>query len=278
MLNHSQLYTFIDRDRKFALYFLEGQKLIHDLVLTHNPRQAGFSYFRTIVLSVQLMLGLLKQRESFCVYIDSESPYFRLKLEMNAMGLMRAMMYADLLDAAPETVTGQLRLLKFLPSTEMPYQSIVSLDGVGAGEIINQVLKRSYQVKSRISVSQDSDQSFMLHQLPLSAKETPADMDAAFEQYAGPLNDVMKQALMDQDAIIGAMKEIGFKFLARKPVEFKCSCSKQQMIENLKRVANTSDEPLFGPGEDVLETVCQYCNTAYQITKQEVEASPPDNQ
>ncbi|MGM0453082.1 MAG: Hsp33 family molecular chaperone HslO [Thermodesulfobacteriota bacterium] len=278
MLHQSQLYTFIDKDKKFALYFLEGQKLIHDLVLTHNPRRAGFSYFRTIVLSVQLMLGLLKQRESFCVYIDSESPYFRLKIEMNAMGLMRAMMYSDLLDSTPENVSGQLRLLKFLPSSEIPYQSIVSLDGVDAGEIINEVLQRSYQVKSRLSVSQDSDQSFMLHQLPLSAKETPADIDTVFAQYAGPLNDVMKQALMDEDAIIGAMEKIGFKFLASKPVEFKCGCSKQQMIENLKRVANTSEEPLFGPGEDVLETLCQYCNTAYPITKQEVEASPPDNQ
>lgn len=277
MLHQSQLYTFIDKDRKFALYFLEGQKLIHDLVLAHNPKQAGFSYFRTIVLSVQLMLGLLKQRESFCVYIDSESPYFRLKIEMNAMGLMRAMMYSDLLDSTPENVTGQLRLLKFLPSSEMPYQSIVSLDGVDAGEIINEVLQRSYQVKSRISVSKDSDQSFMLHQLPLSAKETPADMDAVFAQYAGPLNDVMKQALMDEDAIAGAMEKIGFKFLASKPVEFRCGCSRQQMIENLKKVANTSDAPLFGPGQDVLETVCQYCGAAYQITQHDIDAAC-DNQ
>ena len=95
MLNDSQLFTFIDKDRKFALYFLEGQKLIHDLVLTHRLREAGISYFRSAVLSIQLMLGLLKQGEHFCFYIDSETPYFRLKIEMNAAGLMRGMLYPN---------------------------------------------------------------------------------------------------------------------------------------------------------------------------------------
>lgn len=72
MLNPSQLYTFIDQDKKFALYFLEGQKLIHDLVLKNPMQQGGFSYFRSAVLSVQLLLGLLKHGEYFCFYIDKD--------------------------------------------------------------------------------------------------------------------------------------------------------------------------------------------------------------
>jgi molecular chaperone Hsp33 len=46
MLKQSHLYTFIDPGKKFALYFLEGQKLIHDLVLTHGLQQDIFAYFR----------------------------------------------------------------------------------------------------------------------------------------------------------------------------------------------------------------------------------------
>ena len=83
MLKQSQLYTFIDYDKKFALYFLEGQKLIYDLILTHNLKKSGFSYFRSSVLSVQLMMGLLKHGEHLCYYIDLVSPYFRLTIELN---------------------------------------------------------------------------------------------------------------------------------------------------------------------------------------------------
>ncbi len=278
VLETSQLYTFIDRDKKFALYFLEGQKLIYDLVLTQNLKQREFELFRSSILSVQLMLGYLKAGEHFCVYIDSESPYFRLKIEMNATGLMRGMIYSDALDTAPETVTGKLRLLKFLPSTEMPYQSIIELEGVDMNEIINLVLSRSYQVNSRIFISEDSDQSFMLNQLPLTKNEQPSDLDQTFAHYAGPLKAVMKKALTDKDVLIGEIEKCGFKFLASKPVEFRCGCSKEQMIDNLKKFANSSNEDVFLPGQDMIEVVCEYCKSAYPITRRDMEASPSEYQ
>ena len=276
-IKKSQLYTFIDNDKKFALYFLEGQKLIHDLILTQNLKQREFDYFRSSILSIQLMLGLLKTGELFCVYIDSEAPYFRLKIELNAMGLMRGMIYSDALETAPDTITGKLRLLKFLPSSKMPYQSIIELDQVGMNEVINLVLSRSYQVNSRIFVSDESDQSFMLNQLPLTEKEQRADLDQRFEQYAGPLNDLMKKGLTDKETLITEMAKVGFRFLAGKPVEFKCGCSKEQMIENVKRFAASSEEVVFLPGQDTIEVICEYCKTAYLISRKDIESSPSDS-
>ena len=77
-LPDSRLYTFLDEQREFALYFLEGQRLIHDLVLTHAVQGPGFAYFRDAVLSVQPMISLIKRGEQIGFYIDSEDPYFRL--------------------------------------------------------------------------------------------------------------------------------------------------------------------------------------------------------
>ncbi len=278
MLKQSRLYTFIDKDKRFALYFLEGQRLIYDLVLTQNLRPAEFTIFRPMVLSVQLMLGFLKPGETFCFYIDSEDPYFRLKIEMNDMGLMRGMIFSDSLDDAPDTIDGKLRMLKFLPSSEMPYQSIIEIDGADVNEIINLMLSRSYQVKSRIFISEDSDQSFMLYQLPLMEKEEPADLDEAFARYSGPLQEIFKKALTDKALITQEMAEYGFKFLGDKVVEFKCGCSKEQMIENLKIFARSSNEALFLPGQDDLEVVCEYCKKAYPITRRDIESSPSEYQ
>ena len=71
MCIRDRLYTFVDRRREFALYFLEGQRLIHDLALIHPVRGAGFAYFRDAVLSVQPMIALLKPGEQLGFYIDS---------------------------------------------------------------------------------------------------------------------------------------------------------------------------------------------------------------
>jgi molecular chaperone Hsp33 len=278
MLKQSQLYTFIDYDKKFALYFLEGQKLIHDLILTHNLKKNGFSYFRSSVLSVQLMMGLLKHGEHFCYYIDSESPYFRLKIELNTQGLMRGMIYDDNLNSSPDTITGQVRLVKFNPNGAMPYQSTIALKDVGINEILNQVLNKSYQVKSRIFVSEQSDQSFMLHQLPLSHNEEPSDMNDAFSNIVAPVNKIMSKGLSDQSSIINAFKDNKFKFLGSQPVEFNCGCSREQMINNLKKFTASNNDDLFSPGKDVIEVICEYCKTAYLITERDLQESPPDFQ
>jgi len=276
MLKQSQLYTFIDHDKKFALYFLEGQKLIHDLVLTHGLNQNSFSYFRSTVLSVQLMLGLLKHGEYFCYYIDSESPDFRLKIEMNTQGLVRGMIYAENLNSEPETISGQVRLVKFQPNTEIPYQSTIALEEVGINEILNHVLKQSYQVKSRIFVSEKSDQSFMLHQLPLTPKEESSDLDAAFTSYIDSIKNIMKKGFIDRTSIIKSFEIAGFKFLSSQSVEFKCGCSKKQMVENVKKYTKTSDDELFTPGKNIIEVTCEYCKTKYRITEKDMQKSSTD--
>jgi len=275
MLQESRLFTFIDQDKKFALYFLEGQKLIHDLVLTHHLKSGGFLCFRSAVLSVQLMLGLLKQGEYFCFYVDSESPYFRLKIEMNADGLMRGMLYSDELDPDNLRVTGQLRLVKFLPHADMPYQSTIELDGVAMDDIINQVLARSYQVNSRIFLADDADQGFMLHQLPLSSREDSSDLGVAFNQVIAPLQTVMSKGLTDPEAIRAEFQQIGFNYLADREVRFACGCSKEQMVENVLKFVRTSGENLFSPEKDAIEVVCEYCKTTYQITEKDLREPPP---
>ncbi len=277
MLSESQLFTFIDYDKKFAIYFLEGQKLIHDLVLTHNLKHSGFAYFRSAVLSVQLLLGLLKQKEYFCFYVDSESPYFRLKIEMNALGLMRGTLYPDDLKSTPGTIQGIVRLVKFLPHAESLYQSTIDLQDVNLDEIINLVLARSYQVNSRVSLSGESDQSFMLHQLPLTAREEPSDLKEAFKQYEEPLKKFMTMGLTEKEAIQHELSRLGFKYLANRPVQFSCGCSKTQMIGNVKTFAKQNNGDVFLPGEEAVEVVCEYCKIAYQITKidlQEYSAEP----
>lgn len=270
MLNHSKLYTFIDQDKKFAIYFLEGQRLIHDLVLKNPMQQGGFSYFRSAVLSVQLLLSLLKHGEYFCFYIDAEKPYFRIKIELNTQGLMRGMIYADALNPLPSAISGTVRLIKFQPNANMPYQSTIDLNEVGIDEIMNQVLERSYQVNSRILVSIDSDQSIMLHQLPLTSKEEQSDLDKAFNQTIDPLKAIMSRGLTDPESIRLAFSELGFEYLASQKVEFNCGCSKRQMIENLVKFIKTSDESIFSPGKDEIEVTCEYCKTAWRISKKEI--------
>jgi len=275
-LRESRLYTFIDEAREFALYFLEGQKLIHDLALLHPIQRAGFAYFRDVVLSVQPMIALLKHGEQIGFYLDSAEPLFRLKIETNHEGAVRCMLLPENFQEFPESVKGLVRVLKLFPNNKLPYESILEIDGLALREIVNRVLLESYQVNSAVLVSQSSDQSAMLHQLPLLPQDddyeySPERLRARRLALQDDAEKLFSRALAAPEEIKTAFGEIGFRCLASRTVRFFCSCSREGMLANLVLVYRNQRDELFDAGQDSLEIKCEYCKSRYEISRDEVE-------
>ena len=275
----SYLYTFVDESREFALYFLEGQRLIRDLALLHPIRRAGFAYFRDVVLSVQPMIALLKHGEQFGFYIDSAEPFFRLKIETNHHGATRCTLVPEAFQEFPAAMRGLVRLLKLFPNNVPPYASVLEVEALPLREIVNRVLADSYQVHAGIVVSQESDQSLMLLQLP----PLPGDgEDAQSARTVGPrqsemehdLQRIFARALHCRDEIESAFRAIGFDLLARRQICFRCSCSLRRMIENIKLTSGDDYRSLFDPDQHALEITCEYCKTRYAVTREDLRQAP----
>ncbi len=276
-LPESRLYTFIDEERRFALYFLEGQKLIHDLALTHNVRGDGFAWFRDVVLSFQPLIGLLKHGEQIGLYIDSEQPFFRLKIETAHGGATRCAMLPDEFSEFPEAMYGLVRCQKLFPGNKAPYLSVLKVEGQPLGAIVNRVLDESYQVHSRVQLSRQSDQSAMLHQLPPLKDEYEYSEVALASRRAGlkdRLQDLLGKGLTGPEQITADYKEIGFRHLADRPIRFACSCSRERVIKSLKSLGEQDRRDLFEPHLDTLETVCEYCKARYEISRADLAGSP----
>ncbi len=280
MTFESRLYTFLDEAREFALYFLEGQRLIEDIAVRTAVTGAGFAYFRDAVLSVQPMIALVKRGEQFGFYIDGEEPRFRLKVETAHHGDMRCAIVPAEFREFPAGVRGLVRLLKLFPGGRPPYESVLELDGTPLREIVNLVLKHSYQVHCAVLVSQSSDQSAMLHQLPPihGREEYVYSMGALWTRWEAlerELEPLFARALGRPEEIRDAFARLGFHPLADRPVRFRCSCSRERMVRNIRSLANAEPGSLFDPGQESLEVVCEYCKTRYEIGRLEV-TGPPD--
>jgi len=277
-LPESQLYTFIDERREFALYFLEGQKLIHDLALLHPVRRAGFAYFRDVVLCFQPMIGLIKSGEQLGVYIDSEEPYFRIKIETGHHGATRCMILPEDFQEFPPAMRGLVRVLKVFPNNQPPYESVLEVDSLPLGEIVNRVLRDSYQMPCAAQVSQISDQSLLLNRLPQLRGKDVSDysieaVEARWEQIREAIKGIFEQQLHDAEPLETAFAGVGFRLLSSRPVRFQCSCSRPRMIRNVHSVYKTEGESLFDPGQQTLEVTCEYCKTQYEISRDDLQLS-----
>ncbi|MCP3980952.1 MAG: hypothetical protein GY716_16780 [bacterium] len=274
-LPESRLLTFIDEPREFAAYFFEGQRLIHDLALLNSIRGDGFAYFRDVVLSIQPTIALLKGGEQFGFYIDSAAPYFRLKIEAGHHGATRCMLLPEEFAEFPESMTGSVRLLKLFPRNRPPYESILEIEGVALRELVNRVLDESYQVNSSVKVSETSDQSLMLHQLPLLESQddyvySRERLDERRAEVREAVEAIFALGLCEVPEIADAFAEIGFRLIAHRPVKFHCSCSHARMVQNLIPVWAQEGETLFDAGETTLTVKCEYCKTEYVIARDEI--------
>jgi molecular chaperone Hsp33 len=280
-LPDSRLYTFLDEQREFALYFLEGQRLIHDVVLTHAIQGPGFAYFRDAVLSVQPMISLIKRDEQIGFYIDSEDPYFRLKIETGHDGDVRCVLIPEQFREFPAAMHGFVRVLKLFPFDRPPYESVIRADGLALRDIVNRVLRDSYQVHCATMVSEVSDQSAMLHQLPPLPGRDDYDFSidavrARRDRIGDDVQEVFARGLLEAAEIREAFAAIGWRCISDRTIQLRCSCSRARMVDNVRLVYAREGDTLFDPGQNALEIVCEYCKSKYLIAREELHGGSAD--
>ncbi len=275
MLPESRLYSFIDQKEGFTLHFLEGQKLIQDLAIIHSVHGPGFQYFRDAILSIQPMISFLKPDEGLGVYIDSDDPFFRLKIEMSQEGLMRTLLLPETFKEFPKTISGRCRIIKSYPNDYRPYTSIIDLQDTAFEQIINQIFQESYQVKSKVYLNQVSDQSVMLMKLPdINGNKIQTHYGLNVDQYwkkiENSLNLLYEKVTSEYMLIQKHIEDLGLLYLGSKEIKFKCNCSRERMFQGLTALINSSGiEHVFEPAEESIETKCDYCKMSYLFKRVE---------
>lgn len=276
MLATSRLYSFLDHKNGFNIHFLEGQKLIHDLVLLHPMQASGFSYFRDTFLGLLPIIFFLKPGESLGLYIDSENPYFRLKIETNSAGHTRTLLLPEEFNLFPMKLTGKVRVTKTYSTKSQPYTSVLELNEVETKEVINRILSESYQTNSEVIISEIADQSVMVTKLPPVNVNSHVDESVSRKEFIKKhstfFHDVFEQASNDIEKIVKMFEDKGFSYLGSRQVDFYCPCSKDRMVMNLRGLYQGDLDELFAE-KDTVDIKCDYCRKNYEIAKSEVLGS-----
>lgn len=277
MLHESRLYSFIDQQLGFSVHFLEGQRLIHDLALTHQLKGAAFLSLRNTILSAQHLMTLLKPGESFGFYIDSDEPFIRFKLETSDEGYMRTLLMPENLAGMPSKINGLVRLSKMSPHSTTPYNSVVELDQAPSDQIVNLVLLESFQTPSFVKISEEVDQSVMIMKLPrpnvnkeeVVVRESPQEYWLKVQKY---FQEIFQKNITEQTELEQALEKAGLLLIGSKQVKFQCACSRERMIMGIASLVRGGGmEQAFLPHEQSCETKCDYCRTYYHITRKEIQ-------
>jgi molecular chaperone Hsp33 len=274
MKNASRQYSFISNSHGFTISVIEGESLMSEISKIHNIGPYALDYYTKTVLSSIQMLNFLKPGENLGFYIDSEEPYFRFKIELHNSGSLRTLLLPEEFDDFPTRITGKCRIHKII-SGKAPYTSIIELNNKPIELVVNEVMDQSYQTKSKIIMNPNSMSSLMLTKLPPSNmnKKIEDFDDLSMQEIEAKFNDLIQAALLIPNADIKIMEELfsakGLTYIGSKEVSFNCPCSKDRMIENLFTLPEKDRHEIFIDKKSI-ETRCDYCNTIYEIHKQEI--------
>jgi len=276
MIQPSRLYSFLDSKQGFAVHFLDGQALIHDLALIHNLSGTAFAYFRDTILGFMPMISFLKPGENLGIYIDSENPYFRLKIETNHAGQTRTLLLPEDFNQFPLKISGSARVTKQFPGGRAPYTSIIEFEQSESRDLLNQIIRESYQVNAEILVSEAADQSLMLIKLPPVNvnREQIVDDTSSLKEYSKRhhlfFHDIFDEHHNDVQKVVTAFEAGPYAYLSSRQVALFCPCSKDNMVSNLRMLYAKDLDHLFEEN-DPLSIKCDYCKKTYSISRMEIE-------
>lgn len=272
-LNKSRLYSFLDDRDNYVVTFLEGQKVILDLALSHGYHGHDLAFFRDAVLSTVHIIQFFKNNESLGFYVDSEKPSFHFKLETNSNGYVRALKIPEGDAPVPTELNGVVRLVKMTPHQREPYQSIIRVQKASVEAMVNQILEQSYQIHAQVVLSDETDQSVMVSRLPArEADETLITPREFLLKHRKDFVEIFKRQLNDDASLTAAFEERGFRYLAATDITLHCPCSKENVIVSLGTLLSNELGDMRARGEEALEVKCQYCRKAYKITAADLES------
>lgn len=275
MLETSRLYSFLDHKNGFNVHFLEGQKLIHDLAIIHQLQGSGFAYFREIILGAMPAIFFLKPGENLGIYIDSEDPYFRLKIETSYSGHTRTLLLPEEFNQFPMNLTGKARVTKSFANDKSPYTSIIDLKQVSNKEVLNQIFEESYQTNCEVIVSDVCDQSIMVTKLPaLNVKlvnNESSTRQSYIKKHSAFFHEIFEKNMSDITAIVKAFEDHpDLAYMGSRQIIYHCPCSKERMVNNALALYGQDSKAAL-EGKEFLEIKCDYCNKLYKISETDLK-------
>lgn len=273
MLFDSRIYSFLHENKRFSFHLIDGQKIITDLAVTHNMSAQSLGYLRDTLLSSLMFERLVKIGENLGFYIDSDSPFFKYKLELSYSGKFRTMLLPNDLTNIPAKFNGFARLNKFNPNQSQPYTSIIEAKDEMTSEIINKVLKQSYQDDSFIHISSISDHSLMISKLPEITKNDSEEMTNAtpkefFDDHQEIFQKFYSDCNKDLEAIVNYFESHKFTYLSSKVLEFDCPCSREHYLSIIQNLAEAAKEEIAQ--DEIVNVTCDYCRTGYSYSADEI--------
>lgn len=282
----SKILAYQDQIR---IVIVQAKDTVDEAVRRHDTWHTASAVLGRSMLGSLLLASNLKGQDRISVMIQGQGPVGQVSVDANGHGQVRAYLTnphvaLDSNDQGKLDVAGAVGLPGFLSvkkyiAGDKPFLGQVNLVSGEIAKDFTYYMAVSEQTPSSfgLSVLINPDESvasaggFMIQVMPGASEETLLSLETAIGQLSA-LAPIFQDEAQAIDRLMTILCPSGdYRMIDQAPVEFSCPCSKDKFSEALLLI---SEEDLLAMIEEDkgAETVCHYCQEAYQFSQADLQA------
>lgn len=222
-----------------------------------------------LMAAAALLSATLKFTGSLIMQVQGEGPVKLLVVECGADLTMRAMAHwdGDLADTDLPGLVGEGRFVITIDpkkGSRQTYQGIVDLEGGSVAAVLENYMRRSEQLDTRLWLAADAHGAagMLLQKLPAAGEDTDAD---AWNRATHLGATVKPRELLNVSApeiIRRLFHEEDIRLFDSTPVHFGCNCSRER-VSNALRMLGPDEVHSLLQETGTIEADCEFCNRCY---------------
>ncbi|MCE5180688.1 MAG: Hsp33 family molecular chaperone HslO [Betaproteobacteria bacterium] len=221
-----------------------------------------------LMAAAALLSATLKFGGSLIMQIQGDGPVKLLVVECGADLTMRAMAHwqGDLPDdGSLAALVGAGRFVITIDPKKgrQTYQGIVELEGGSVAEVLENYMRRSQQLETRLwlAASADGVAGLLLQRMP-DGKDEDADAWNRAVHLGGTVTRQELLGLSVRKIIRRLFHEEDIRLFDAAPVQFACNCSRERVAATLRMLGHDEIESILQE-TGYVEVDCEFCNQHY---------------
>ncbi|MDQ7089719.1 MAG: Hsp33 family molecular chaperone HslO [Methylococcales bacterium] len=223
--------------------------------------------------AVTLLSATIKFKGSMVLQAQGNGALHTLVAQASDQQEIRGLVRGDkkMAEGSLQTMMGEGRLvLTTKAENGEPYQGIVSLEANGLAEVIENYFQQSEQLPTRVWLFSDKTQvaGLFLQKIPTEGRE---ELD--WERITAVANTITADELLNLDCetvLYRLFNEDKLRLFEPQTVTFKCSCSREKIIETLQTLGRDDLESALKE-QEIVAVDCEFCGQKYTFNAEAIE-------
>lgn len=184
--------------------------------------------------------------------------------------------YAGKLDVGAAIGYGTLTVIKDMGLKE-PYSSQVPLGTSEVAEDLTYYFATSEQVPSAVGLgvlmSKDNTVrqagGFIVQLMPFAEDEIVDKLEKRINNITS-VTDMLEKGMTPEDILKEVMGDMEVEFTDKIETGFQCNCNREKIVKVLSGISKKDLDEIINDGKEI-EVKCDFCNTAYKFSVEELK-------